>query len=584
MRNDPCPCGSGKKHKKCCLKKAAIVETAKIKEERFLQRKHDLVNKLNRYVNETLSFNEYNQLYFIFQKRTENKINKNFEKGFFQFWLFFFYKSEGKRIVEEFADHNKDKLPINEMELLNTWVSLKPQLVQAIQDTEETITFEDMFSKKTYKVARVKENAAHSLPWFGTVSLLEEFNKSFYFNGAKLFVEPLRLYEAKQKILTLVKEENMSEENVIMEYYPELLAILLDDSTKSFAEKKIEEVTAVYETENVENLIEQFHQNIHFVKSGTGGVKHFTWVADWHEYEDSQLEGKVHIAEVKATISIKDHVMEVTSFNQSFITKLATDLAATGIVLTKTDERVNSYSVRETVEIKNFSIHIPEDAKEYFALYAQAQYMLYENKSILMFDSLTPSALKDHGKLEQLETWLKQEEYQIHAQLAKHFGKVAVTPDFNTYRKMMGLPLSKYVTDNSSRTSTVTKLNFVNNEAVESLQVLGFTPYTAESFFAKDMLAFYEEKTEGKSKGTIRKYRNSLHDLREIFETTKCTSWDTMNLDFWKNVMTIEFYNLYEYVSPTGEKDFISVTKAFAKWVDEKHNTLNYKHIMNALK
>ena len=584
MRNDPCPCGSGKKYKKCCLKNVAVEETIKVKEERFFQLKHELVNKLNKFVNDTISFREYNELFNIFVKRTEGKINKNYEKGFFQFWLFFFYHAGDSRIIERFANLNIEKLSSDEKELLNNWIYLKPQLVQAIQTKEEYIVFEDMFSKETRKVANHKENVANSLPWFGTLSLLEAFNDRFYFNGAKLFVEPFRLYYAKEKILSLVKEENITVEQAIMKYYPELIATLLERSNENKAEKKIEEITSIYEINNDESILDYFKQNIHFVQNRSDDGNHFTQVADWHEYEDTQLDGKVHLSEVKANILMKNNMMEITSFHRSNIQDVEKELEKKEVTFTKKDEKVKVLFVRETVEIKNFSIHIPEDAQEYYALYAQTQYNLFENRPILMFNSLTSHELIEAGKLDELDTWLKQEEYQIHVHLDKHFGKVAVTPDFNTYRKNVGLPLSTYVTDSETRNSSLTKLSFEEKERVEAYQVLGFTPYTADSFYAKDMLEFYIEKTEGKSKGTVRKYRNSLHDLREIFESTNCTSWQTMNLDFWKNVMCVEFYNLYEYVSPTAEKDFVSVTKAFGKWIDEKYHTENYRNIIDVLK
>ena len=584
MRNNPCPCGSGKKYKKCCLKNLAVEETMKVKEERFFQLKHELVNKLNKYVNDTISFREYNQLYNTFVSRTEGKINKNYEKGFFQFWLFFFYQSEDSRIIEKFAEVNKDKLPNDEQELLNNWVLLKPKLVQAIDNNDECILFEDMLTKETYKIANHKENIASSLPWFGTLTLLEAFNDRFYFNGAKLFVEPFRLYYTKEKISSYAKNENITVEKAMMRYYPELIATLLERSTDSKAEKKVEEITSIYEINDEESILDYFKQNVHFVQNKSDYGNHYTQVADWHEYEDSQLDGKVHLSEVKANLLLKNNTMEITSFQRSYIQDLEKNLEKMEVVYSKKDEKVKALYVRETVEIKNFSIHIPEDAKEYFALYAQTQYNLFENKPILMFNSLTPQVLIDAGKLDELDTWLKQEEYQIHVHLSKHFGKVSVTPDFNTYRNNVGLPLSSYVTDSDNRTSSLTKLNFEETERVEAYQVLGFTPYTSDSFFAKDMLEFYIEKTEGKSKGTVRKYRNSLHDLREIFEATNGTSWETMNLDFWKSVMCGGFYNLYEYVSPTAEKDFISVTKAFGKWIDEKYHTENYRSISEAIK
>ena len=584
MRNDPCPCGSGKKYKKCCFKKVAVKQTMKVKEERFFQLKHELVNKLNKYVNETITFREYNQIYSTFVSRTGSKISKIYEKGFFQFWLFFFYKLGDSRIIEKFAVEIRDKLPSDEKELLNNWITLKPQLVQAIDFNEEYVTFEDMFSKKTYKVAKQKENISQSLPWFGTLTLLEEFNERFYFNGAKLFVEPFRLYHAKEKILSIVKEKKIAIEQAMVEYYPELIATLLESSNESKAEKKVEEITSIYEINDREMILDYFRQNIHFVQNSSDTGYRFTQVAEWHEYEDNQLDGKVHISEVKSTIVVKNNTMEISSLIQRDIHELEKELGKLDAIITKIDEISKALYVRETVEIKNFSIHIPKDAEEYFALYAQTQFNLYENKPILMFNSLTPAELKESGRLEQLETWVKQEEYQIHLQLNKHFGKVSVTPDFNTYRKNTGLPLSYFVTGSESRSSSITKLNFEENASLEEYQVLGFTPHTSDRFYVKDMLEFYIEKTEGKSKGTVRKYRNSLHDLREIFEITNCTSWKTMNLEYWTNVLHVQFNSLYETISPTAQKDFIAVTKAFGKWIDEKYHTENYISITEVVK
>lgn len=38
-RNDLCPCGSGKKYKKCCMRKDSVIEIARMREERFFQLK-----------------------------------------------------------------------------------------------------------------------------------------------------------------------------------------------------------------------------------------------------------------------------------------------------------------------------------------------------------------------------------------------------------------------------------------------------------------------------------------------------------------------------------------------------------------
>ena len=45
-RNDLCPCGSGKKYKKCCMKNEKVVEIGQLKLNRFFQLKMQLVENM----------------------------------------------------------------------------------------------------------------------------------------------------------------------------------------------------------------------------------------------------------------------------------------------------------------------------------------------------------------------------------------------------------------------------------------------------------------------------------------------------------------------------------------------------------
>lgn len=56
-RNDPCPCGSGRKLKKCCSKKTEVVQLAIIREERFYEQKQVLAHKPIDFILGKLNFN-----------------------------------------------------------------------------------------------------------------------------------------------------------------------------------------------------------------------------------------------------------------------------------------------------------------------------------------------------------------------------------------------------------------------------------------------------------------------------------------------------------------------------------------------
>ena len=61
-RNDLCPCGSGKKYKKCCLQKENVTQIQEYKIERFYQQKHKLVQQLEEFIYERIPNNLYYHL------------------------------------------------------------------------------------------------------------------------------------------------------------------------------------------------------------------------------------------------------------------------------------------------------------------------------------------------------------------------------------------------------------------------------------------------------------------------------------------------------------------------------------------
>ncbi|NQZ12967.1 MAG: SEC-C domain-containing protein, partial [Algicola sp.] len=52
-RNDPCPCGSGKKYKKCCLNQLTLVSSSQIQDIR--SREDKLMNKIDKFCEQTFN-------------------------------------------------------------------------------------------------------------------------------------------------------------------------------------------------------------------------------------------------------------------------------------------------------------------------------------------------------------------------------------------------------------------------------------------------------------------------------------------------------------------------------------------------
>lgn len=228
-------------------------------------------------------------------------------------------------------------------------------------------------------------------------------------------------------------------------------------------------------------------------------------------------------------------------------------------------------------EVKQIFIMVKKDVPEYFTLFAQQLWTFEQNEPIPMYDNLSLRELVEKGKGDKAELWLKQSEYQLYLMLYKQYGKVEVTADFNTVRKQLDLELSPFVTGGKQRHTELLpvhnkkqRVTVVLKEDIPLYDNLGFLPENVDNFYAKDLIAFYKEKTYGASVSTIRKYENSLYDIREYLESSAVNNWNECDSVFWQDFLEKGIYQINETVSKTKLKDRISTVKALTKWLEKE--------------
>ncbi|WP_078410576.1 SEC-C metal-binding domain-containing protein [Priestia abyssalis] len=590
-RNDQCPCGSGKKYKKCCLKKEGVVQLNEVKEERFIQQKYSLVEKMSYFFDKNIPFNDFCQLQSEFNQRSSKSIVNMSGSGFFQFWLHFFKRFDnGLRGIEWFYEENKARLSPLERTMAENWTKLRLKLVQAIKIQEKDVLFEDLFTKERFTVPFSKENIAEFLPWYGTLGLLEPFENHFYFNGVSVFKGPEEIYFAEEKIREFINETGLSHEEVLMDYYPEILGVLLANENKRSDEeepsKMVHEYTLEYKVNDEERLTDFLYDQVDIVVDKWEETeKIVSWIGKWRAYTDNEMNGNVYLGEVDASVLLKSDRLKVTCIEEEKAKQWKEKIKGAGDAVSYLDEFVTSIESPIHVKITNTLVHLDEDTPPYFALYAQNAGLLDIDVPIPRFDQYTIRELAKMGRKEA-ETWLRQTECSLYRLVMQQFGKVDVTADFNTIRKELGLPLSPFVTGGEGRVSSIesipplhTRPPRVHNEDIPYYEDLGFTPDTIDHFYTKDLIAFYKEKTAGKGEGTVRKYRNSLFDLREILEYDAPASWEECGYAFWERLLTKDFFDFNGVVSKSRLKDFLSTIKAFTKWVDQKQKTKIAKHV-----
>lgn len=126
-RNDPCPCGSGKKYKKCCL---ASAEDSDFQYRRFRQTHAGLIPRLTEFAFETLSpelveeaWQEFNDHKPVEDFDPEGPMNVLFMPWFLFNWMFELQRTGSSEflettIAEQFLVHNLNQITSDEQRLL----------------------------------------------------------------------------------------------------------------------------------------------------------------------------------------------------------------------------------------------------------------------------------------------------------------------------------------------------------------------------------------------------------------------------------------------------------------------------------
>lgn len=578
-RNDPCPCGSGKKYKKCCMNKQQVVEMREVKEERFAQQKQQLSKKLRSFIHNKVSSGDTYKLEAEFNKRS-GRIFEN-HKPYAQFWMYFFYRFEnGLRGVEWFLKEEGPRLSGEELEMAERWANLKPQLIQGVEDQEHDVVFEDIATHERFTLPKSEEHLPFVRPWYGTFGALEPKEDRYYLNGVRDIVGPHGLRSAYQKAEAIQGETGLSFSEVLIQYYPEVFAALHTSIEDGVPEGRIYEVYEYVYTFSIEDEdhAQAFFNNDEsfLIDQWDDQAKRISWIGEWKTYEDNELSDDILIGDVRATLAIDKGSMTVQTFSLENINEIFKKLLEGRGTFLNQDDKEN-YIGNLPILAKQKTVRMPEEVPDYFALYAQNEELVDVDSPIPKFEYKSLRKLVEEGRVQEADDWLKQHEYMIYDHVAKQFGEVPVTADFNKPRKELGLALSPFVTGGEARNtafkpaeSPVERETYIAEKDAPLYEDLGILEENMNRFYVEDLLDFYKDKGLGKTTGTKKKYRDSLFDIRAALEKHSVQSWEECNLDFWKNLLIEDFFENKDYISRTQAKDMVAVVKAFTKWLDKE--------------
>jgi hypothetical protein len=590
QRNAPCPCGSGKKYKKCCINKENVVQLQQVKEERYFQAKHVLTEKLRDFIDSKLSYNQSQRLFNEFRNRTEREIAEKAEQSVFDFWLFHFHRFEnGLRGLEWFEKEQASRLSTQERILLKRLVSLQPRLVEATGKTEETITFTDVITKETFPVPYPAEPLHTFAPWYGTFGLLDSFGDQYVFHGVNILVSPESIQTAKRKIEeVLAKAGDLKE--LLMDHYPEILAKLLTEKFPGGPDQAVKDVS-IYQVQA--GVLDDYQVASSFYEVDELAIDEWSqerksagWAENWKVYRDTEIDEDILLAEAKGHLLIEDNQLTFKCYSEKVRDIFLERLKDLHLSITNIEQKTETVTIPFNAELQNTMIKLGEGTPPYAALYVQAVGLIDIDQKIPKYDHLSLRELVENNREGDAEVWLKQNEYYVYKEAEYRYEDITFTADFNTVRKALGLPLSPFVTGGVKRASSVRatesiieKPPIVTEVEIVIFEALGFRPETIQTFYTNDLVDFYKEKANGKGENTVRKYRNSLFMIREALENSMYESWRQVDIEFWETLIVFDFPDLNGPTSKTQMKDFLSTVKMFTKWLEKRKKQKGVKEV-----
>lgn len=457
-RNDPCPCGSGKKYKKCCMKKDNVVQLKELKRDHFLQEKLLLQKKMQDFLEPCLSFSEENRLRTQFKQRMDSDLDQRQLDIFFSIWLNFFHVYEnGKRGVEWFYEHEQKKLDPRERAMAKQWTTLQPGVFQVVDKNEDGIWAEDYFSKERYFLP-FAEMLTDLPPWATTFCMIERANDEYFVHGGAPWQGPEFLEPLSEKINQLVEETGNPLKQVVMDYFPEIFSVLIKDPSgeRDNDAEQIESITLSYHMNDKEKVVDQLFDHPQFVvDEWADGEGSFDWMEKWYRYEDSEAPDPVYLGQVNGTIEVKNDTIKFQTNHAEDAERFQTWIGNLSAAVIFNNKSVETIDVPRKVEFHTLRVQMSEETPQYFATIAQSRYYQDLDRAIPMFGNRSPKELVQNGKEKSVDLWLKQHEYVSYLNLRKQFGTTVQTDDFNSARKELGLPLSPFVTGGKERHSSI---------------------------------------------------------------------------------------------------------------------------------
>lgn len=306
-RNDPCHCGSGKKYKKCCMKKVTSLDAIREEELRRMQAElfQFAVFNMNPELEDILDE-------FIEEEETEEEALLD---ALLTIWGIFSFKvDEGITMLESFIEQKrKESVRPSVISQLEKWIDTAPS-ISFIRNKEEGgwYTVEDLFTEEVKRVKVDEESEIDFEDGALLIGYLVPFGQyySYFINALDLpEVEGIRFAEAAKAVFA--ESECSNAEEFMINEYPSMMKsfIIGHDGALDISEMV---------WSNPLHLLAASVLEDHLNQSGITGTDRDLGIRVWNRYCNriQPTMKKPQIYSAAMHYYLEKHLMEVQSSTQ----------------------------------------------------------------------------------------------------------------------------------------------------------------------------------------------------------------------------------------------------------------------------
>jgi hypothetical protein len=569
-RNDSCPCGSGKKYKKCCLHKEQSSIRDEIKEQRVTQFNEELITKFIQANSSRVDFDESSILHQLPYDRKQAKEYLKFVRTFLT------VENNGERILANIYKSLKNELTFEERVEAESWINSEAAILQYEGNTEEGISAKNLLTGERIEVVPPYSNE-DLYPWSVSLALLVRVAPSTYrMLGDTKWFSP-RVMKVMSEIESEAQAENKSMTKVLHESERYIETFIRMNTLNKLHEQKQNVTKHIYQyvmtdRAKVEDFLLEESNDI-VIKEWDKVNGEFTWTGQWYRYEDESSVSDVYISEVLGEIIFKDDYLQIEMIENHAIEQVDEWIIPIKPYLKHEMKKTDTVQLNEYKRNNQHCVSVdhPEKVLPCYPVYAQNEVAFHQK--------MKKNALTTIDK----EIAIKQLEYDSW----RNFSSEDVPlQDVDRIRDEYGFNPSPFTVGKSVRTTKLTKsknpslkVKRLKKEDIPIYQKLGFIPVTARAFYAEDVLTFYRDKTEGKSAGTIKKYEHGLHLFVRFchdFHLYQALTWNAFLNEHWEKMIAQYVQSSCEGFSKTKIKEIYATIKALAKWIDDRQHTAHY--------